>query len=30
MEFISRGMIEMKESIILNCNVIITTIFFIF
>ena len=24
MEFISRGMIEMKESMILNCNVIIT------
>ena len=28
MEFISRGMIEMKELIILNCNVIVTIIFF--
>jgi len=30
MEFISRGMIKMKESIILNCYVIISTIFLFF
>lgn len=29
MEFISRDMIEMKELIILNCNVIVTIIFFL-